>query len=214
MNKFKWYVDQGFNSVEVNGSFYRFPAASWVSTWRASSPKGFDFSIKVHRAITHYSRLGDKAIQLWSRFKRPLKPMEEKISYWLFQMPSTFNYNEKNVGKIKSFESKVKLGNEAVLEFREASWWSKAAVKEIEEIGVAFCSVSAPSLPNKVVTINQTTYCRLHGINEWYNYVYSEKELDKILTKIKRGKSKRRAIYLNNDHGMLQNGFYLLKRTQ
>jgi hypothetical protein len=28
--------------------------------------------------------------------------------------------------------------------------------------------------------------------------------------KVKRGKSKRNAIYLNNDHGMLENGFYLL----
>jgi uncharacterized protein YecE (DUF72 family) len=209
-NKFKWYVDQGFNSVEINGSFYRFPTASWVSNWRANSPKDFNFSIKVHRAITHYSRLGKKAIQLWNRFKRPFKPMEQKISYWLFQMPSTFAYNEKNIEKIRNFENKAKLGNRAVLEFREPTWWRKAALKELEELGVAFCSVSAPALPNKLVTINNTAYYRLHGITEWYNYIYSEKELDKIVTKVKRGKSKRNAIYLNNDHGMLENGFYLL----
>jgi uncharacterized protein YecE (DUF72 family) len=213
-NKFRWYVDQGFNSVEINGSFYRFPTENWVNNWNANSQRGFDFSIKVHRAITHYSRLGDKAIQLWNRFKRPLKPIEERISYWLFQMPSTFTYNMENIEKIKNFENKAKLGNRAVLEFRDASWWSKAALKEINETGVAFCSVSAPSLPGKIVTINQTTYYRLHGITKWYNHVYSDGELDKILTKIKRERGKRKAIYLNNDHGMLQNGFYLLNHIE
>jgi uncharacterized protein YecE (DUF72 family) len=24
-NKFEWYLDQGFNSVEINRNFYRFP---------------------------------------------------------------------------------------------------------------------------------------------------------------------------------------------
>jgi uncharacterized protein YecE (DUF72 family) len=27
---FMWYVSQGFNSVEINASFYRFPAESWI----------------------------------------------------------------------------------------------------------------------------------------------------------------------------------------
>jgi uncharacterized protein YecE (DUF72 family) len=51
---------------------------------------------------------------------------------------------------------------------------------------------------------------RLHGSTDWYNYLYSEKELNKILKKIKKVKTKRKAIYLNNDHGMLKNGRYLL----
>jgi uncharacterized protein YecE (DUF72 family) len=29
-NKFKWYIDQGFNSVEINGSFYRYPTENWI----------------------------------------------------------------------------------------------------------------------------------------------------------------------------------------
>jgi uncharacterized protein YecE (DUF72 family) len=97
------------------------------------------------------------------------------------------------------------------LEFRDDSWWRKKAIEELEAIGVAFCSVDAPQLPKKLVTINKTIYIRLHGSTEWYNYVYSEKELDKILTRIKRKKAERNAIYLNNDHGMLRNGLYLFE---
>jgi uncharacterized protein YecE (DUF72 family) len=209
-NKFKWYVDQGFNSVEINGSFYRFPTQSWVSNWRSNASSKFDFSVKVHRAITHYSRLGDKAIDLWNRFKKPLLLIDKKINYYLFQMPSTFTYTDKNIEKVENFEKKVKLGNRAVMEFRESSWWKKSAISDIENTGMAFCSVDAPGLPTKLITINQTAYLRLHGSTDWYNYLYSEKELNKILKKIKKVKTKRKAIYLNNDHGMLKNGHYLL----
>jgi uncharacterized protein YecE (DUF72 family) len=86
-NRFKWYIEQGFNSVEINGSFYRFPASSWVTKWKSDLPKGFVFSIKVHRAITHYSKLGPKSLKLWERFKKPLSLIEKNISYWLLQMP-------------------------------------------------------------------------------------------------------------------------------
>lgn len=209
-NKFKWYLEQGFNSVEINGSFYRFPTQSWVSNWKSNIPRNFDFSVKVHRAITHFSRLGEKAIALWNRFQKPLISIDNKISYYLFQMPSSFTYTDKNVEQIENFEKKAKLGSRAVIEFRESSWWKKNALSDIEKIGMAFCSVDAPGLPTKLVTINETLYLRLHGSTEWYNYLYSEKELNKILKKIKRAKTTRKAIYLNNDHGMLQNGHYLL----
>lgn len=51
----------------------------------------------------------------------------------------------------------------------------------------------------------------LHGSTQWYNYVYSENELNRFLIKIKKARTKKKSIYLNNDHGMLQNGLYLLE---
>ena len=213
-NKFKWYVDQGFNSVEINGSFYRFPTASWVANWKSNSPRVFVFSIKVHRAITHYSRFGEKALKLWNRFKKPLDPIEKKIDYWLFQTPSSFKFNERNIERLVTFKSKAKLDSKAVIEFRDKSWWDRKAIKLIKEAGLAFCSVDAPLLPTKFVTINSTSYLRLHGSTQWYNYLYSEEELDKIIKKIRRAKSKKKAIYLNNDHGMLRNGLYLISKLQ
>lgn len=127
-------------------------------------------------------------------------------------MPSVFKYNDENLDRITNFVNKTSLGNTAVMEFRDPSWWSKRAITEIENIGVAFCSVDAPELPTKLVSINDTTYLRLHGSNEWYNYVYSKRELDKIVNKIRKAGTNRNAVYLNNDHGMLQNGLYLSQR--
>jgi uncharacterized protein YecE (DUF72 family) len=211
--KFKWYLDQGFNSVEINGSFYRFPTESWVANWKNNSKKDFMFSIKVHRSITHYTRLGEKSIRLWKRFKKPLKSIDKRIIFWLFQMPSSFKYSSENMDKIRNFEKKAKLGNKAVMEFRDSSWWEKRAINEIKSIGIAFCSIDAPNLPSKLISVNQTTYLRLHGTTQWYNYLYSEKELYRFVSKIKNADSKKKAIYLNNDHGMLPNGLYLLRKV-
>jgi uncharacterized protein YecE (DUF72 family) len=204
---FKWYINQGFNSVEINASFYRFPSQSWVKTW-LTAPKDFSFSIKVHRSVTHYTRLKNRSLELWNRFRQSLESLEKKIDFWLFQMPSNYKYKQENLEAIRAFFEKTNLQNKAVIEFRDSSWWE--AVKEITNIGIVFCSVNAPGLPHNLMSTNGAAYLRLHGSTEWYNYIYSEKELDNILSRIKKLKADKKMIYLNNDHGMLQNGRYLL----
>jgi uncharacterized protein YecE (DUF72 family) len=63
--------------------------------WKKYSPKKFRSSIKVHRAITHYTRLkGNKSINLWRQFIKSVEPIEDRIAFWLFQMPSTFRFND------------------------------------------------------------------------------------------------------------------------
>jgi uncharacterized protein YecE (DUF72 family) len=204
---FKWYINQGFNSVEINASFYRFPSQNWVKTW-LTAPKDFSFSIKVHRSVTHYTRLKNRSLELWNRFRQSLESLEKKIDFWLFQMPSNYKYKQENLEAIRAFFEKTNLQNKAVIEFRDSSWWE--AVKEITNIGIVFCSVNAPGLPHNLMSTNGAAYLRLHGSTEWYNYIYSEKELDNILSRIKKLKADKKMIYLNNDHGMLQNGRYLL----
>ena len=211
---FQWYVDQGFNSVEINASYYRFPTESWINTWLAAAPEYFTFSIKVNRYITDYTRLkGEKAFQLWNKFSKTLYKINDKIDFWLFKMPPSFKYTSENLETVSKFFSNTQLNNnnKAVLEFRDPSWWK--VIDKIENIGVVFCSVDAPGLPRTRVVTNNSVYLRIHGYKEWYRYIYSQTELDTILTSIKKLKADKKAIYLNNDHGMLENGLYLLKNT-
>jgi uncharacterized protein YecE (DUF72 family) len=57
-------------------------------------------------------------------------------------------------------------------------------------------------------------YLRVHGYKKWYNYIYSQTELDTMISSIKELNAYKKAIYLNNDHGMLKNGLYLLKHLK
>jgi len=72
-------------------------------------------------------------------------------------MPSNYKYNIENVESIKAFFEKMKLrNNKVVIEFRDRSWWKE--IDQIENIGIVFCSVDAPNLPNNIVTTNNTIY--------------------------------------------------------
>lgn len=204
---FAWYLAQGFKTVEINASFYRFPYQSWIKTW-GIAPKDFDFAIKVHRSITHYSRLEGEASELFNRFRNTLKDIEDKISFLLFQMPESFEANQENLKKVRTFFTNVDLGNKAVIEFRHPSWWKHQ--DEVKEVGAVFCSVDAPKLPRDIISMNDVVYLRLHGRKAWYSWVYTEEELKEIVSSIQRATAKRKYIFLNNDHGMLPNGNYLM----
>lgn len=206
---FEWYLGQGFNTVEVNASFYRFPSPSWTRVW-LRAPGDFDFSIKVHRSITHYRRLGEGCPELFERFRRPLEPLRERIAFWLFQMPPTFTYKERNAAKLASFLSALGLASSAVLEFRHPSWWEH--VGEVMETEAAFCSVDAPGLPRDLIAVNDVLYLRIHGRTSWYSHVYSEEELEGIASGVVRSDADRKYVYLNNDEGMLSNGSFLMRR--
>ncbi len=207
---FQWYCGQGFDTVEINASFYRFPSRGWIKTWM-KCPKDFDFSIKVHRSITHYRRLKPDAVKTWSKFESLFKEIRDKIAFWLFQMPPDFTASEENIALISSFFSELELGNSAVVEFRHPSWWGKKRV--CEEVGAAFCSVDAPGLPREIVSMNDAVYLRLHGRETWYAYIYSEQELIEMIEAVKKQDATKKYIYLNNNHGMLPNGKFIMQHV-
>lgn len=200
---FKWYVSKGFKTVEINASFYRFPRRAWISMWIRDSPADFDFSIKVHQSITHRSRLGPGSPRLWERFVEVLKPMQDRISFYLFQFPEYFRPTHENLLKIRSFVKDMVLEGLAVVEFRHQDWWRY--VKEIEGCGAIFCSVDAPDLPRTIIPSNDAVYLRMHGREAWYAHFYERRELREIVNELLRLDVSREYVYFNNDHGMLEN---------
>ncbi len=208
---FAWYLGQGFETVEINASFYRFPSKTWIRAWEIA-PAGFDFAIKVHRSITHFARLQGRALELFEKFRNTLKEIENKISFWLFQMPESFGANEQNLELVKDFFTKISLANKAVIEFREASWWNYA--DRVEKLGAVFCSVDAPDLPRKILSTNGVVYLRLHGRKAWYSWIYTDQELLEIAKKVEEAAAQKKYIFLNNDHGMIPNSKFLIKALE
>ena len=37
-SRFLWYVNQAFNSVEIDAKYYRFLTESWINTWLSAVP--------------------------------------------------------------------------------------------------------------------------------------------------------------------------------
>ena len=187
---------------------------SWVNTWLSAAPFNFTFSIKVSRYITDYTRLkGETAVQLWNKFSKTLDRISDKIDFWLFKMPPSFKHTLENLEILRKFFKNTGLdNNKAVLEFRDSSWWE--IIDKIAEIGIIFCSVDAPGLPRTRIVTNNAMYLRVHGYKKWYSHIYSQAELDTMISSVKKLNAEKKAIYLNNDHGMLENGLYLLEKTK
>jgi uncharacterized protein YecE (DUF72 family) len=138
--------------------------------------------------------------------------MENRICFWLFQTPPDFAATPGNMARISNFFSELNLGNSVVIEFRHVSWWNEK--NACKDVGATFCSVDAPDLPKEIVSMNDALYMRLHGRKAWYAYVYSERELEEIIEAIERHDVRKKYIYLNNNHGMLPNGKFIMSHLQ
>jgi uncharacterized protein YecE (DUF72 family) len=139
-----------------------------------------------------------------------------RSTFGSFRCQLTLNLNQriervKYFFKSESIAHKIVIRKKAVIEFRDSSWWNESALKEIERAGIAFCSVDAPSLPNEIIPISEAIYLRLHGTKTWYNYLYPEEKLKEIVSDMLSIGAQKKAVYLNNDHGMLDNGLFFMK---
>src|SRR5690348_17217427 len=51
------YVAHGYDTVELNASFYRWPGDATFASWKRRLPEDFLLTVKAPRALTHARRL-------------------------------------------------------------------------------------------------------------------------------------------------------------
>jgi len=206
----EWYLkNSNLNSLELNMPFYRFPFPSMVTSWAKKTKevkKDFRWVIKVNRLVTHIFKFNNKAFSTWKKFEKIFSPLDEFISFYLFQLPPSMSIKAKS--RITEFIKKTNLRERFALEAREKSWFSKEGIDFAKNNNITFVSVDAPTftqLPREVFCVNGNIYLRMHGRNEWYSHNYSDNELKEVLQKIIVKKPKNVYIFFNNNHEMLEN---------
>ena len=94
------YYSSVFNSVELNGTFYRTPKLADLKKYASVTEDDFRFSVKMSKYITHVLKLKESKQQV-SDFQSLIEEgLEKKLSYFLFQLPPSFHYNEENLARI------------------------------------------------------------------------------------------------------------------
>ena len=139
--------------------------------------------------------------------------MNSLTALFLFQMPAEFGPSKENIDTVAAFFKKSQVSERSVIEFRDKRWWLHTQL--CAGLGLGFCSVDAPALPREIIQMNGLVYLRLHGREKWYSSIYSEQQLAEVCNELERSASNARRgvyVYLNNDHGMLPNGAYLMNR--
>ena len=217
------FYAEHFDTVEINSSFYRVPAAATTSGWAARTPASFEFSLKLYQKFTHPEmfhkatgddpwNLGDKDVD---EFRRAIDPLAAagKLGALLAQFPASFKNTER--GRSYLVDLLRAFGDyRLAVELRHRSWSdafgetldllndADAAWVQIDEPKFRF-SIRQNALPN----VTGFYYMRLHGRNaaQWwrhdktedrYNYLYSNDELKEFSETAKAAKELVRKAYL------------------
>jgi len=195
-NKWFEYYCEHFNTYEINGTFYKFPTAKTLQTWYKKAPKGFLFSLKVPKIITHIKRLAECENELSQFYTACREGLADKLGCVLFQLPPSFSYNEE---RLQLVLNAVDPEFKNAVEFRNESWWRQDVYDALTTKNITFCSVNYPKLPTQLITTNQISYYRFHGNPRLFYSEYNNEELLSLINQlIKAEKIKDAFVYFNN----------------
>jgi len=172
----KWleFYTGHFSTVELNNSFYRLPSEQAFSNWRATSPEGFRYAVKVSRFITHIKRLKDVAEPV-ETFLQRARHLNEKLGPLLYQLPPNMHRNDE---RLESFLQLLPKGLRHVIEFRHQSWLDEGVFDILRRHEIGFCVFDMPGLPCPLLSTADFAYIRFHGSSGLYFSCYSNEELE------------------------------------
>jgi uncharacterized protein YecE (DUF72 family) len=216
-----------FDTVEVNSSFYRVPAARTTAAWAERTPKGFEFSLKLYQKFTHpgmfleatgTSAVGPDRTDV-DEFRAALDPLAAagKLGALLAQFPSSFR-NEPSSRAYLEWLLRAFREYSLAVELRHGSFSENPAeaMALLAEYGAALVQIDEPKFrdsirQNRLANVKTLYYMRLHGRNaaQWwsheksedrYNYLYSASELDPIVDHVEEAsrETKKTYVYANN----------------
>jgi uncharacterized protein YecE (DUF72 family) len=190
---------QHFPTVEINSTYYHWPADSTFVSWRRRVPPGFRITIKSPRGLTHGARL--YAPETWlERISRGLCALDETCGVLLVQLPPDMAYDH---ARLAYFLGKLPACMRVALEFRHPSWHQNAVFELLEQHGAAYCVMSGAQLPCILRATAPFVYVRLHGPDAQYLYAgsYSDDQLRWWAERLREWQSMGRDVfvYFNND---------------
>jgi len=188
------YYSSKLNTVELNSSFYRVPKISDLKKYSGITPAYFTFSAKMSKYITHILKLKNSR-QLIDDFQNLLREgLGDKLSYFLFQLPPSFQFSSEN---LETIISNIPHEINNVIEFRHQSWWNNDVKNEITNAGITFCNVDFPGLATPFINTTTNFYLRLHGNPELFKSCYTRAQLSDFYEKIPANCTKC-TVYFNN----------------
>jgi len=158
-NKFLGYYASRLNSVEINYTFRRLPAAKTLENWVAHTPEGFLFAPKAHERITHQMKLKD-AGEFTEVFLRSIDPLRvtRRLGPVLFQLPPFLRCD---TGVLAAFLESLPADLRYAFEFRHTSWLVDEVYRVLEKHKAALCLAESEKLEIPEVITGDFVYFRL-----------------------------------------------------
>lgn len=191
------YYGECFNSVEINGSFYKLPSKKTFKQWKKQTPGDFVFTIKASRYITHMKKLKDPGEPV-KKFFDGIETIEEKMGAVVFQLPPKWNCN---TDRLAGFLKALPGGHRYAFEFRDPSWITGEVNDILADSGAAFCIYDYAGFKSPRTLTADFAYVRLHGPHtDPYTGSYGKKELEKWRDRIIEWKNAGIDVFLYFDN--------------
>jgi uncharacterized protein YecE (DUF72 family) len=205
------YASRALSSIELNGSFYALQKPDSYAAWYAATPKGFVFSVKGNRFITHTKRLNDIDKPVANVLASGVFNLREKLGPFLWQFPPNFKFDrermehflsilphdtDEGLARARQYESRMegKVALEVdkkrklrhAVEIRHDSFIDEAFIALLRKYKVALVMAdTAREWPSYEDVCADFMYLRLHGDKELYASGYTEEALDRLAARIR-----------------------------
>jgi uncharacterized protein YecE (DUF72 family) len=190
-----------FETVELNASFYRWPANRTFASWRRRLPESFQLSVKAPRGLTHAKRL--YAPEVWlDRIASCWHELQDRRAGLLVQLAPG---HARDDARLDYFLGRVPTWMRVAVEFRHPSWHDEAVFAILERHQAAYCVMSGAKLPCVLRATPPFVYLRLHGPDHdnLYGGSYREDDLRWWADRIREWEGAGQDVYayFNNDGG-------------
>ncbi|HUS16432.1 MAG TPA: DUF72 domain-containing protein [Chloroflexia bacterium] len=171
-------------AVEINSSFYRPHRPATYARWAASVPTGFQFAVKVPKAITHAQRLVD-AGPLLDAFLAESGALGAACGPLLVQLPPRLAFDETIAGAFFA-ALRDRYRGPVVCEPRHPSWFTDAGehllvAHQVARVAADPAVVPAAAEPGGWEGL---VYYRLHGSPRIYYSAYEPPLLAALATRL------------------------------
>jgi uncharacterized protein YecE (DUF72 family) len=206
----RFYAEH-FDTVEVNTTFYGPPRAEISRGWAERTPRGFDFSLKLHQKFTHPKMFREAALKSApgsqgalldllaevtqadiDGFRSGIDPLAAagKIGALLAQFPPSFKDSPQSRDYLAQL-LRAFAEYPVAVELRHRSWSDAigATLSLLNAFGAAWVQIDEPKFrfsirQNYLPNVTSFYYMRLHGRNaaQWWRHDKSEDRYNYLYT--------------------------------
>jgi uncharacterized protein YecE (DUF72 family) len=165
-----------FSFVEVNSTFYEYPALGTVEGWRRTVPADFTFSVRCHQDLTH--RIGlkpmEEAYAVFNRMKTYCRAL--RAPFLVLETPASRNLTAEGLAAARNFLGSISTdGLRLVWEYRAPI--TPEVNRLMQDFGIiqsVDLSLQKPPLTSGIV------YSRVFGKGKNNLYQFTDEELTEI----------------------------------
>jgi uncharacterized protein YecE (DUF72 family) len=184
-----------FNFVEINASFYRQFRAETYAKWAEDVPESFRFSVKMHRLITHYTRL--KNTTLLDPFFESIAGLGEKLAVVLVQLPPSLVFDPP-VARTFFDALRARHTGPIACEPRHESWSQPEALALLADHHVGLVRIDIPAAEREAAGDDAPIYIRLHGTPRRYYSSYGSNQLLQLAAFLRLNHRRPRFVVFDN----------------